>query len=499
MVWKPNIKRRMCTDYTDLNKAYRKDPYLLLSIDPHLGTTFQASWMPTLVTTRFAWPSSQIAVVMPFGLKNVGPTYQRLMDKNFRDQIDHDLEVYVDDMVVKSTLDEQHYEVLDRVFRVFRKHQLKLNLEKCSFGVQAGKFLSFMLTRREIEANPKKCKVLISLEVHREGVADFLLPLKNEKIPWMSKCESTFQELKAILASPPVHTKKVCLFSFTYLFLMNQSVSPWFKKLTRASYQFIWSVRSYKVQKPGIRSYKSSISFSDHYPKATTVFPKSPDNRSIELQIKQVLRKPDQVGRMVKWIIELLEFNTSYERRVYVKTQVLADFITELALTEEGNESKREWMLSVNGASNQEGNEVGVVLEGPNSIERVNLLSKLASTQKSGFNRLFIQEMLHWPTIEEVEVCCTSPNTSWMTPIINYLHNDVAPINQLEAKKHKREASKYTLIARRLCRRGFSYSLLRFLDPDEAKYAKADVHEGICRMHIGRCSLASKIMIVNYY
>ncbi|RDX76950.1 Retrovirus-related Pol polyprotein from transposon 17.6, partial [Mucuna pruriens] len=94
---------------------------------------------------------------MPFGLKNVGATYQRLMDKIFEEIISTDVEVYVDDMVVKSTTVVDHCRALGRVFQVLRKHRLKLNPEKCSFRVRVGKFLEFMLTERGIEANPEKC------------------------------------------------------------------------------------------------------------------------------------------------------------------------------------------------------------------------------------------------------------------------------------------------------------------------------------------------------
>ncbi|RDX87958.1 Retrovirus-related Pol polyprotein, partial [Mucuna pruriens] len=73
--------------------------------------------------------------VMPFGLKNIGVTYQRLMDRIFKDVMGTNVETYIDDMVVKSTMANEHYNALQRVFEILRKHQLKLNLEKCSFGV----------------------------------------------------------------------------------------------------------------------------------------------------------------------------------------------------------------------------------------------------------------------------------------------------------------------------------------------------------------------------
>ncbi|RDX92672.1 Retrovirus-related Pol polyprotein from transposon 17.6, partial [Mucuna pruriens] len=84
--------------------------------------------------------------VMPFGLKNAEATYQRLMDKIFKGILGMDVEVM-----------EEHCEALGRVFHILKKHRLRLNPNKCSFGVRAGKFLGFMLTERGIKANPEKC------------------------------------------------------------------------------------------------------------------------------------------------------------------------------------------------------------------------------------------------------------------------------------------------------------------------------------------------------
>ena len=101
--------------------------------------------------------------VMPFGLRNAGATFQRLVDKVFKSEIGKTIEVYVDDMVVKSTKEEDHQGSLNKVFDLLRRHNIKLNPEKCSFGVQAGKFLGFMLTRRGIEVNPEKCKAIMDM------------------------------------------------------------------------------------------------------------------------------------------------------------------------------------------------------------------------------------------------------------------------------------------------------------------------------------------------
>nr|KYP54600.1 Retrovirus-related Pol polyprotein from transposon 17.6 [Cajanus cajan] len=102
--------------------------------------------------------------VMPFGIKNAGATYQRLMDKVFHQQISRNMEVYVDDMVVKTTSAEGHAADLSKVFSQIRKHNMRLNPEKCVFGIQGGKFLGFMITNRGIEANSEKWKAIIQIQ-----------------------------------------------------------------------------------------------------------------------------------------------------------------------------------------------------------------------------------------------------------------------------------------------------------------------------------------------
>ncbi|KAL0385898.1 UNVERIFIED_CONTAM: hypothetical protein Sradi_2984100 [Sesamum radiatum] len=92
-------------------------------------------------------------VAMPFGLKNAGATYQRLMDKIFRPQLSRNMEAYVDDMLVKIKEAHYHVEDLDEIFAVLRKYRPKLNPKKRAFGVSEGRFLGFMVIQRGIKAN----------------------------------------------------------------------------------------------------------------------------------------------------------------------------------------------------------------------------------------------------------------------------------------------------------------------------------------------------------
>ena len=105
--------------------------------------------------TAFVSPDANYHyTVMPFGLKNVEATDQRMMTRMFRDKIGRTVEVYIDDMVVKNKQEVRHIEDLQGVFKVLRQHKLRLNTEKCAFGMGAGKFLGYLITNQGIEVNP---------------------------------------------------------------------------------------------------------------------------------------------------------------------------------------------------------------------------------------------------------------------------------------------------------------------------------------------------------
>ena len=101
---------------------------------------------------------------MSFGLKNARATYQRLVNHMFRPQIGRNIEVYVDDMLVKSLDEGKHLDDLQETFNTLRRYNMKLNPNKCAFGVALGKFLGFMVSHRGIEENPKKIKAILDMK-----------------------------------------------------------------------------------------------------------------------------------------------------------------------------------------------------------------------------------------------------------------------------------------------------------------------------------------------
>ena len=101
--------------------------------------------------------------VMPFGLKNVSAMYQRLMNKIFAHQIGRNVQVYVDDMLLKSRREDDHLDGLKETFDTLRFYNMKLNPSKCAFGVIIGKFLWFMVSQRGIKVKPDKIQAIMEM------------------------------------------------------------------------------------------------------------------------------------------------------------------------------------------------------------------------------------------------------------------------------------------------------------------------------------------------
>ena len=98
--------------------------------------------------------------VMPFGLKNAGATYQRSMIALFHDMIHHEIEVYVDDMIGRSQTKEEHLDHLQKLFDRLKLYKLRLNSNKCTFGVRSGKLLGFVVSDKGIQVDPAKVKAI---------------------------------------------------------------------------------------------------------------------------------------------------------------------------------------------------------------------------------------------------------------------------------------------------------------------------------------------------
>ena len=242
LIKKANRKWRMCVDFTDLNKACPKDSFPLPRIDQlmdsmarHRLLTFMDTFSGYNQIKMLEEDQKKTAFitnlglycykVMPFGLKNAGVTYQRLVNKMFDKQIKRNMEIYVDDMLIKSKKEDTHLDDLKETFTTLRQYQMRLNPSKCAFGVSLGKFLGFMVSQRGIKAKLEKVQAILEMtsprtvkEVHKligrivalnrfiskamDKCLPFFKTLKQAFI-WTKEGEEAFQELKCYLSNPP--------------------------------------------------------------------------------------------------------------------------------------------------------------------------------------------------------------------------------------------------------------------------------------------------------
>ena len=174
----------MCVDFTNLNKVYLKNPFPIRRIDQLVDVTMRHPRMSFLDAfpryhqiplslfdqekTAFHAPNGNYHYqVMPFGLKNIGSTYQRMVTRMSESHIGRNMEAYIDDMVIKSRQVEAHLADLGEVFSMLKEHKLLLNASKCSFGVSSGMFLGYMIMHQGIEVNPDQIRAIDSLRSPR--------------------------------------------------------------------------------------------------------------------------------------------------------------------------------------------------------------------------------------------------------------------------------------------------------------------------------------------
>ena len=170
----------MCVDYTDLNKHCPKDPFGLPRIDEVVDSTAGYELLSFLdcyssyhqislkeddqIKTSIMPFDAYCYTTMSFGLKNARATYQRSIQMCLDQQIGHNIEAYIDDVVVKSKTADNLIAGLEETFANLKRYRWKLNPSKCIFGVPSGILLGYIISARGIEPNPNKVSAITNIK-----------------------------------------------------------------------------------------------------------------------------------------------------------------------------------------------------------------------------------------------------------------------------------------------------------------------------------------------
>ncbi|RVW16771.1 Transposon Ty3-I Gag-Pol polyprotein [Vitis vinifera] len=229
-----------CVDYTNLNKCMPKRQFPFATYRSNCGFHCWAGMLSFLDAfsgyhqipmspadeekTAFITPHDLYCYkVMPFGLKNAGATYQRLMTKIFKPLVGHIVEVYIDDIVVKSKTREEHVLHLQEVFQLLRKYDMKLNPSKCAFGVSAGKFLGFMRLTSKLVALGR------FIARFTDELRPFFLAIRKAGANgWTDSCQSAFEKIKHCLMQPPILSSLIPKKNCTCIWLYQSGQSALF-------------------------------------------------------------------------------------------------------------------------------------------------------------------------------------------------------------------------------------------------------------------------------
>ncbi|KAG7585759.1 Retrotransposon gag domain [Arabidopsis thaliana x Arabidopsis arenosa] len=322
-------------------------------------------------------------------------TYQRLVNKMFHEHLGKTMEVYIDDMLVKSLKKEDHIKHLEECFEILNQYQMKLNPAKCTFGVPSGEFLGYIVTKRGIEANPNQINAFLNMpspknfkEVQRltgriAALNRFISRSTDKSLPfyqilkgnkgflWDEKCEEAFGQLKAYLTTPPVLSKpEMDEKLYLYVSVSNHAVSGVLVREDRGEQKPIYYI-SKSMTDPETRytmMEKLALAVVTSARKLRPYFQSHPIEVLTNQPLRTILHSPNQSGRLAKWAVELSEYDIEYKSWVSMKAQVLADFLTELpVLGTPEQPQNRTWKLYVDGSSSKQGSGVGIKLESPTS------------------------------------------------------------------------------------------------------------------------------------
>ncbi|GJS81460.1 reverse transcriptase domain-containing protein [Tanacetum coccineum] len=510
---------------------------------PYADTPSSASWTHTRGITKSknnkgreektAFHTSQgvyCYTKMPFGLKNAGATYQRLVDNAFEGQVGRNLEVYVDDLVIKSHTEDELVRDIVETFRALRKINMKLNPKKCTFGATEGMFLGYLIEPDGIRPCPEKTKAVIQLPSPRTlkevqslngklaGLNRFLSKSADKSLPlfktlkkctkkgdfrWTTAAEEAFTQLKQHIAALPTLVaprpgeELIMYLSATHgaisavLLTDRDSVQTpvYFVSKALKETEINYSAME-KLILALVFAAKRLRRYSDFLiekPETDAVLP-----QEAKLQPKNhgSYSRMDRHAWTARMGVRNLEANVDSR---LVANHVLGEYV-----------AKEDNMIQYLDKTKSliQGFDRFTIRQVPRGDnKKADALSKIASTSFAHLSKQVLVEILKNKSIAEMEISTVieEQDPTWMTPIIEFISKGTLPHEQKDARRIRRTAQRFELRNGVLYRRSFLQPWLRCVGPIQADYVLREIHAGSCSMHSGPRSVVARALRSGYY
>ncbi|GKA21100.1 reverse transcriptase domain-containing protein [Tanacetum coccineum] len=363
---------------------------------------------------------------MPFGLKNAGATYQRLVDKAFDIQVRWNIEVYVDDLVIKSHTEAEMLRDIDETFRTLRKINMKVNPKKCTFKAVEGMFLGYMISPEGIKPCPDKTEAVLQLpspQTIKEVLADFLIEKSDESLPDTSVVE-TPQESWTLFTDG-----SSCVDGSDAGLILTSPEGTEFTYALRFQFTTFNNEAEYEALIAGLRITAQMGVRNVHV---------SVDSKLVANQVLRTYVAKEE--NMVKYL---------------EKAKSLISGFANFSISQVPRRKNK----------------------------KANALSKIASTSFAHLSKQVLLKILKEKSIQEEEVATVveEEGPTWMTLIMEYLKKGTLPGDRNEASKLRIKARRYELLEVVLYRRSFLKPWLRYVGPLQAEYVIREIHEGSCK------------------
>nr|GEV45686.1 reverse transcriptase domain-containing protein [Tanacetum cinerariifolium] len=481
MVKKHDSSWQMCVDFKDLNKACPQDCYPLPEIDWKVESLCGYPFKCCLDAykgyhqVQLAEPDEEKTAFhtgqgvycytkTPFGLKNADATYHRLMDKAFESQIGRNIEVYVDDLVVKSYTEAKMIRDVEETFRTLRKVNMKLNPKKCLFGLAEGMFLGYVVTPEGIKLCPDKTAAVLQLPSPRtikevQSLNGKLASLNRFLSKSAEKSLSLFQTLKKCVKKSDFHWTAEAEQAFKQL-KQHLSELPLLVAPKPKEELIIHLFATYGAISAVLMTERGTVQTPIYF-------------------ISCALQGPElNYSPMEKLVLSLVFAAKRLRRpRTSVKGQILADFLIEMPgenpQAAPAAETQQEpWTLFTDGSSCVDGSGTGLILTNPKGIEVTYALrfQFAASNNEAEYEVLIAGlRIAARMGVKDVQVSVDS----------KLVANQV--LGTYVAKEDNMVKSSFLTL------------WLKCVGPFQAEYVMREIHEGSCSMHAGPRTRKSQI------